>query len=129
MWNSLSSEHILTPSSISNIPFLLKATLLESLNRYSGNGRKNILISSNSLANKFIHSEWGIKPSQRRHYRNLFHAVRKQCRSIFQFYINRGEVLCQEIGVDYKFSVYKFDEIRGNLILGFVYIDGSSYLL
>ncbi|MDH4213167.1 MAG: hypothetical protein OEV85_04540 [Candidatus Thorarchaeota archaeon] len=122
----MSTEPSLTPSSISSIPSHLKMTLLEILSRYEGKGRKGILISSNSLANKFIHLQWNIRPTQRRQYRNLFLAVREECRSIFQYYINNREVIYQEHGTDYKFRVYKFDEVRGNLILGFVYIDPNS---
>jgi hypothetical protein len=88
-----------------------------------------VLISSNSLANKFIYLQWGIKPTQRRQYRNLFLAIRGHCRIIFQYYIKRGEVVSQKKGTDHKFGVYKFDEVRGNLILGFVHVDANSLIL
>jgi len=129
MGNYVPPEPVLTPRSISNISSLLKLTLLEILSRCDRKGRKSVLISSNSLANKFIFSQWGIRPSQRRQYRNLFLAVREQCRCIFQYYTNKGEVICQNHGMDHKFGVYKFDEVRGNLILGFVYVDANSPFL
>ncbi|MFW9957746.1 MAG: hypothetical protein ACFFCT_06730 [Candidatus Odinarchaeota archaeon] len=122
----MSTEPVLTPSSESSIVNLLKMALLEFLSRCDVKGRKSILISSNSLANKFIYLQWGIRPSQRRQYRNLFLTVREQCRDIFQYYINQKEVIYQEHGTDHKFGVYKFDEVRGNLILGFVYTDSNS---
>ncbi|RLI56034.1 MAG: hypothetical protein DRP09_07745 [Candidatus Thorarchaeota archaeon] len=92
--------------------------------------RKSVLISSNSLANKFIFSRWGIRPSQRRRYRNLFTSVRKHCRVLFQHYLLRGRVQWTEGNEQRIFGVYKFDEIRGNLIVGFVLIaPGSEWTL
>jgi hypothetical protein len=129
MGKYLSSEPVLTTSSISNISSLLKATLLEILSRYDGKRRKSMLLSSNSLANKFVHLQWGIRPSQRRQYRNLFLAVREQCRNIFQYYTSKGEIICQVKGAEHRFRTYKFDEVRGNLILGFVYVDTNSPFL
>mgnify|MGYP007088144557 CR=1 FL=1 len=129
MGNYVPSEPVLIPRSISNIPSLLMLTLLEILRRYDTKGRKSLLISSNSLANKFIFSQWGIRPSQRRQYRNLFRTVRGQCRCIFQYYTNQGEVICQNHEADHKFRVYKFDEVRGNLIIGFVHVDANSPFL
>jgi hypothetical protein len=119
----LSSEPVLSPRIVSNIPSLLKATLREAFCGDCRKGRRSVLISSNSLANKFIHLQWGIRPSQRRQFRNLFLAVREQCRTIFQYYIKREELFIQEQGREQRCRVYKFDEVRGNLILGFVYID------
>ncbi|RDE16601.1 MAG: hypothetical protein C4K49_04370 [Candidatus Thorarchaeota archaeon] len=89
-------------------------------------GRKPVLVSSNGLANRFILSRWGIRPSQRRRYRQLFSLVRKQCRSVFQYYVSRGWVEWDTTSGNHLLGVYKFDEIRGNLILGFVPIPPGS---
>lgn len=110
-----------SPSILAGIPDSLRVALNESVQR-TARGRKSVLISSNSLANRFIFERWGIRPSQRRRYRNLFTAVRKQCRVIFQHYLLRGRVDWDSGSEKLVFGVYKFDEIRGNIILGFVYI-------
>ncbi len=108
-----------TPSILANIPDCLHSVLIESANAASRK-KKSILISSNSLANRFILDRWGIRPSQRRRFKNLFASVRKQCRNMFQHYLARGRIEWTSGSDNHKFGVYKFDEIRGNLILGFV---------
>jgi hypothetical protein len=114
-----------TPSILATIPDCLRSTLKDSLNS-SKKRRKSILISSNSLANRFILERWGIRPSQRRRFRNLFSAVRKQCRIIFNHYLVRGKLEWNLKSESYVFGVFKFDEIRGNLILGFVSMSPES---
>ena len=108
-----------TPSVLANIPECLRTILRES-SRASTRKKRAILISSNSLANRFILERWGIRPSQRRRFRNLFSSVRKQCRNVFQHLFTRGRIEWNVGPESYIFGVYKFDEIRGNLILGFV---------
>jgi hypothetical protein len=110
-------EPPITPSVLASIPDTLKESLVE-VSRNS-TGRNSILISSNSLANRFILARWGIRPSQRRRYKNLFATVRKQCRVIFQHYLLRGRVEWKDKEGSHLYGVYKFDELRGNLILGF----------
>lgn len=125
----VSSEPVLTPSKIANIPIVLKQTLSEMIQKQEGKKRKSTLVSSNSLANRFIHLQWGIRPSQRRQYRNLFSTVREQCRTLFQYYIKQGEIMDKRPDAEYRYHTYKFDEIRGNLILGFVYAEEESAFL
>lgn len=84
------------------------------------------MISSNSLANRFILERWGIRPSQRRRFKNLFASVRKQCRSIFHHVLARGRFEWELGRERFVFGVYKFDEIRGNLILGFVEVSPEA---
>ena len=108
-----------TPSILASIPDCFRSILLETVEKLKKK-EKSTLISSNSLANRFILERWGIRPSQRKRYRNLFAQVRKQCRAIFQHYLMRGRVEWTTDNISYVFGVFKFDEIRGNLILGFV---------
>ena len=56
-----------SPSILAGIPDSLGVALNESVQR-TARGRKSVLISSNSLANRFIFERWGIRPSQRRRY-------------------------------------------------------------
>ena len=112
-----------TPSILASIPECLRNALKEAI---STRGRKSVLISSNSLTNRFIFDRWGIRPSQRRRYKNLFASVRKQSRVVFQHYLLRGRVEWIDDSGRNVFGVYKFDEIRGNLILGFVAMTPES---
>ncbi|MBN2229541.1 MAG: hypothetical protein JW779_08080 [Candidatus Thorarchaeota archaeon] len=114
------SEPALTPSIIAAIPDVLKQTLIETITNSSDNKRRSILVSSNSLANQFIFKRWSIRSSQRRHYRTLFQKIREQCRLLFNHYIRIGEVVVQYDGMELQFRVFKYDEVRGNLILGIV---------
>jgi len=114
-----------TASILASIPDSLKDTLLGS-STPEGRGRKSVLISSNNLANRFILSRWGIRPSQRRRYKNLFTSIRKHCRILFNHYLLRGRIEWIDISGKHLFGVYKFDEVRGNLILGFVVMTPES---
>ena len=118
-------EPEVTASILDKVPGCLKEILLNS-STIEGRGRKSILISSNNLANRFILSRWGIRPSQRRRYRNLFTTIRKHCRLLFNHYLLRGRIEWIDINGNHLFGVYKFDEIRGNLILGFVVMTPES---
>ncbi|MFQ5831890.1 MAG: hypothetical protein ACE5H4_04260 [Candidatus Thorarchaeota archaeon] len=116
---SILFEPKLTPSILASVLDCFKNTLIKSTEKLRKK-RKSILVSSNSFANRFILERWGIRPSQRKRYRNLFASVRKQCRAIFQHYLARGKIEWTDSKKKHVFGVYKFDEIRGNLILGFV---------
>ncbi|MFW9805178.1 MAG: hypothetical protein ACFFFK_00450 [Candidatus Thorarchaeota archaeon] len=122
---SLVREPEATPSILASIPECLRESLKEAINT-KGRGRKSVLISSNNLTNRFIFSRWGIRPSQRRRYKNLFASVRKQCRVVFQHFLLRGRIEWTDDSERHIFGVYKFDEIRGNLILGFVVMTPQS---
>jgi hypothetical protein len=122
---SLTRDPEVTPSILATIPECLRDALKEAINT-RGKGRKSVLISSNSLTNRFIFFRWGIRPSQRRRYRNLFASVRKQSRIVFQHFLLRGRVEWNDDSGRYIFGIYKFDEIRGNLILGFVAMTPES---
>jgi hypothetical protein len=123
--SNLLSEPKVTPSVQAAIPDLLKSQLIESvLGKHER--KKSILVSSNSLANKFIFERWGIRSSQRRKYRNLFSDVRKRCRTLFKFFLQKGQIATQQKGVAFAFGVFKFDEVRGNLILGFSHLDDDN---
>jgi hypothetical protein len=116
---SLTRDPEVTPSILATIPECLRDALKEAINT-RGKGRKSVLISSNNLTNRFIFFRWGIRPSQRRRYKNLFASVRKQSRIVFQHFLLRGRVEWNDDSGRHIFGIYKFDEIRGNLILGFV---------
>ncbi|MFX1483295.1 MAG: hypothetical protein ACFFCP_08905 [Promethearchaeota archaeon] len=118
-------EPATTPSILAMIPETLRSALVEAI-KGSSRDRKSFLISSNSLANRFIFERWGIRPSQRRRYKNLFATVRKQCRLVFENYLARGRMEWDYKSEKPSFGVYKFDEIRGNLILGFVRMGPNS---
>ncbi len=118
-------EPEVTPSILANIPDTLRTVLSDSFQSDTRN-RKSVLISSNSLANRFILNRWGIRPSQRRRYKNLYSSVRKNCRDVFQNYLSRGRVDWDSGVENLVFGVFKFDDIRGNLILGFVEMTPES---
>ncbi|MFW9962036.1 MAG: hypothetical protein ACFFCX_00545 [Candidatus Sifarchaeia archaeon] len=122
---SLAREPEITPSILASVPECLRDVLKEAINT-KGRGRRSVLISSNNLTNRFIFSRWGIRPSQRRRYKNLFASVRKQSRVVFQHFLLRGRIEWTDDSGRNVFGVYKFDEIRGNLILGFVMITPES---
>jgi hypothetical protein len=113
-----SKDPKITESILARIPECLRRILRTSIEKYKR--RKSILISSNSLANRFILDRWGIRPSQRKKYPNLFATIRRQCRTIFQHYLARSRIEWIIESKTYLFGIYKFDEIRGNIILGFV---------
>ncbi|TFH05742.1 MAG: hypothetical protein E4H14_12125 [Candidatus Thorarchaeota archaeon] len=123
------SEPEVTPSVQAAIPDLLKSQLVESILGKHEPKKKSILISSNSLANKFIFERWGIRSSQRRKYRNLFTDVRKRCRNLFKFYLQKSQIAIKQKGVAYAFGVFKFDDVRGNLILGFTHLDDDNVFI
>lgn len=112
-------EPKVTTSILANIPDCLHNMLQENVQRMKER-RTSILISSNNLANRFILERWGIRSSQRRRYKNLFSTIRKQSRAIFRNYLARGNIVWKDQKDDYTFGVFQFDEVRGNLILGFV---------
>jgi len=118
-------EPDLTPSVVATIPDLVKEILLHTGKHRTLHDR--IMLSSNGVANRFIITRWGIRPSQRRRYKNLFAAVRKECRKYFKYILNCGRITCERKGVSSTYGVFKFDEIRGNLILGFARIDQLPY--
>ncbi len=124
--DSIYREPGVTTSILANIPECLYSMLQENQQRLQKKGA-SILVSSNSLTNRFILDRWGIRSSQRRRYKNLFSTIRKQCRAIFRNYLACGKLKWRNHGEELVFGVYKFDEIRGNLILGFVYIDPNYY--
>lgn len=88
----------------------------------SERGKKSTLVSSNKLANRFILERWGIRPSQRRRYKNLFSKIRKQSRQILKQYLTSGRLELSSNSDKYTFGIYQFDDIRGNLIIGFFVI-------
>ncbi|TFG33293.1 hypothetical protein EU528_01135 [Candidatus Thorarchaeota archaeon] len=120
------SEPKITPSVQAAIPDLLKSQLIESVLMKHERKKTSILLSSNSLANKFIFEQWGIRPSQRRRYKNLFSDVRKRCRNLFRFFLQKGLISTKHNGIDYFFGVFRFDDVRGNLILGFTHLDDDN---
>ena len=118
-------EPEVTPSILTKIPNTLQSFLMNSI-KYNTQKRKSVLVASNSLANRFILEQWGIRASQRRRYKNLFTSVRHRCRAVFHNYLARGRVDWVSAGEVVVFGVYKFDEIRGNMILGFVRMTPES---
>ena len=113
-----------TPSAMADLPVILKGLLSASVGNQQR--RKSVLLSSNSLANRFILEKWGIRPSQRKRNKNLFSISRKHSRRLFRLLLERGRLKWESRERELIFGVYKFDEIRGNLILGFVQLDPNS---
>ncbi|MFW9966872.1 MAG: hypothetical protein ACFFEA_06940 [Candidatus Thorarchaeota archaeon] len=113
-----------TSSSMADLPIILKELLAASVGNKQG--RKSVLLSSNSLANRLILEKWGIRPSQRKRNKNLFSISRKHSRRLFRRLLNRGRLEWTSCDGEMAFGVCKFDEIRGNLILGFVQLDPDS---
>lgn len=122
------SEPTLSPSIIATIPDLLKELITETTENRMYLKRKSILISSNALCNKFILTRWGIRSSQRRRYKKLFSDVRKACRDYFNHLLGQSQISCEQKMRRFVFGVYKFDEIRGNLILGFASLEEHPFL-
>lgn len=112
-------EPKVTTSILASIPDCLHNMLQENVER-TRKRRTSILVSSNNLANRFILERWGVRSSQRRRYKNLFGTIRRQCRGIFRNYLARGNLVWKTQNEEFAFGVFKFDEVRGNLILGFV---------
>ncbi len=113
-------EPQITASILADLPTCLRAILSEVA------AGRSILVSSNSLSNRFIFDKWGIRPSQRRRYRHLFSTVRRQSRQMFDYYLLRGRVEW-DVGSEHLiFRVYRFDDIRGNLILEFVRVSNEA---
>ncbi|MGY5851936.1 MAG: hypothetical protein RTU92_00045 [Candidatus Thorarchaeota archaeon] len=112
---SMSSDYRITPSVLAAIPETLRVLLESNVGR-----KKSILISSNSLANRFIMNRWEIKPSQRKRNSQLFYEVRQQCRLIFKHFLARGQIEWQRDGKKYVFGVFNYDGIKGNKVLGCV---------
>ena len=121
---SIEAERRVTPSAMADLPIMLKGLLLASVN--NAQRRKSVLLSSNSLANRFILEKWGIRPSQRKRNKNLFSISRKHARRLFRRLLNRGRFEWTTSEGEVAFGVYKYDEIRGNLILAFAKIDPES---
>ncbi len=117
--DSVFREPKVTSSVLASIPNCLYDMLEESTQR-AAERRTSILISSNSLANRFILDRWGIRSSQRRRFRNLFGIIRKHCRAVFRNYLASRKISWYMRNEKVVFGVFKFDEVRGNLILGFV---------
>lgn len=115
-----------TPSVLATIPDCLRGLLQDAMEG-PPKQRKSILVSSNGLANRFILERWGIRPSQRRRYRNLYASVRKQTRSLLQHYLLRERIEWTLAGDTRTLGVFKFDEIRGNLIVGFVCVSAVIF--
>ncbi len=107
------------------IPDILKHKLRTGI-LVSEKQKWSTLISSNTLANQLIFERWGIRSSQRRRYRNLFTYVRRQCRNVFRHYLKKGWLEIRDNSTKYTFSVFRYDEKRGNLILGFVKVRRDS---
>jgi len=118
-------EPKMTPSVPVNTLECLRGMLMERA-KASKLKPKSLLISTNSLSNRFIINRWGIRPSQRKRYKYLFASVRMQCRGIFRHFIAKGRIEWDFDSESYLFGVYKFDEIRGNLILGFVAVSPDA---
>ncbi|MFX0107058.1 MAG: hypothetical protein ACFE7R_02135 [Candidatus Hodarchaeota archaeon] len=109
----------LTASVLADIPTVLRKILIQNETRSTTSG-KSILVSSNTLANKFILNQWGIRSSQRKRFKNLFSQVRKRCRQIFHHYRKQGIIRWENGEKKYLFAVLSYDEIRGNVILSFI---------
>ncbi|MFW9809865.1 MAG: hypothetical protein ACFFE6_10870 [Candidatus Thorarchaeota archaeon] len=125
MRDKIFAEPEATPSILASISDSLHSALKESCQK-TIERQQSLLISSNSIANRFIFERWGIRPSQRKRFKKLYSTVRKRCRAIFRNYIARGRIDWTS-GPDYFiFGVFKFDEIRGNIILGFVRMTPES---
>jgi len=117
-------------SALAAIPSSLRTMLEELAGHAEDRGRCSLLISSNSLANRFILERWGIRPSQRKRYRSLYAAVRRHCRTLFEYYVARGRFEWKDGAGIHVWGVYKYDRVRGNMILGFVRIpDGTPLFL
>jgi hypothetical protein len=116
--NSRSSRSIpypiLTPSVLADIPKLLRNILIE-----ASEESNTVLVSSNRLANRFIFERWGIRPSQRKRYKELFSDLRRHCRILFQYLLKQERFEWETESGRKSFGAFKYDSIRGNLILNF----------
>lgn len=108
-----------TTSILRGVHDLLRSVLIESVS----NGNERLLLSSNSLANKFTLERWTIRPAQRRRYKDLFASVKKHSRTLFLYYTHLERIAWTESDTQYIFGCYEFDEIRGNIVLSFARLD------
>lgn len=109
---------VLTPSVLADVPRLLRRILIE-----SSEEADSVLVSSNRLANRFIFERWGIRPSQRKRYKNLFSDLKRHCRILFQYLLKQERIEWETESGKHSFGAFKYDLIRGNLILNFMNID------
>ncbi|MDF1537667.1 MAG: hypothetical protein P1Q69_02050, partial [Candidatus Thorarchaeota archaeon] len=106
------------PEELANITLCLRNELRKSSQANMGK-KTPILISSYSLANRFILDTWNVRPGQRQRFKKLYAAVRKHARNLFSEYLSQGRVLWTVNNLQYGFSVYKFSQNRGIIVLGF----------
>ncbi|NHJ12540.1 MAG: hypothetical protein EAX95_02640 [Candidatus Thorarchaeota archaeon] len=112
------SHEWLTPSVLSDLPQLLREILSgeSTEKKFAG----PVLVSSNRLANRFILQRYGIRPSQRKQYKSLFAQVRQHCRSLFEYTLRKKQIEVLHEKDRVVFGAFRYDSIRGNIILGFI---------
>ncbi|MFX1368612.1 MAG: hypothetical protein ACFFAY_08455 [Promethearchaeota archaeon] len=109
-----SPSPILTSSVLADLPKLLREILID-----ASAEADSILVSSNRLANRFVFERWGIRPSQRKRYKELFSDLTRHCRILFQYLLKQGRIEWEAESEWHSFNAFKYDLIRGNLILNF----------
>ncbi len=109
-----------TPSVLGSIPDVLRTVVADTVNH--PDRKSATLVSSNSIANRCILDRWGIRPSQRNRFKQLFSLIRKHTRKVFEHYLARGWIELKLGSQSVNYRIIKFDEARGNLILKFIEI-------
>lgn len=104
---------------LDEIPVFLEDTLV-SIATSENDGQNNIILSSRTLANRFISSRWGIRSSQRRRYLNLFSSLQKHCRILFDQYLASGKLEWADNSGKHLFGVHEISGRRQKHTLGFV---------
>lgn len=124
---SLKKEPIPTPSQLAGTIDCLREVLAENI-VVSQTEPRSTLVSSNALANRFIMNHWDIRPSQRKRYKNLFLAVRRRTRRLFEGLLAKERIELEAEDTINTILIHKFDDVRGNIILAFREIpQGAEY--
>lgn len=124
---SLKKEPVPAPSQLAGIVDCLKEVIAENI-VVSQTEPRSTLISSNALANRFIMNRWDIRPSQRKRYKNLFSAVRRRTRHLFEGLLGKERIELEREEEVNTILIQKFDDVRGNIILTFKEIpEGEEY--
>jgi hypothetical protein len=77
------------------------------------------LISSEELVGKYVRERWGVSTSQETCVPRLFQHIRNQSRRVLQQVLDTGQLHLEIDSRAQVYLVFKFEDTRENLVLGF----------
>lgn len=77
------------------------------------------LISSDELVSQYVKERWGITSSQEKDIPRRFQQIREQSRRVLQQFLDTGHLHLEVNSRTQLYLVFKFEETRENLVLGF----------